>query len=217
MIIEGRLSRVAAKIEAVGLRLNDPVPPSAVVAFEERNGIRLPDDYRAFITTLGNGGPGPYKGLEPLDTGVTSHQFAGEFPYHPENLSEPFEATYWSYWNDFCGTLMLNRQERIEWDYHEDAEPRTLLVVSGPGRGRMVMVDWEREYFGPIYHPAPDFLAWYEEWLDHPAESRVRRRRECDFDRPGWGSRTVRDHPDVEEAVWAARMIRAPLQPLGLA
>ncbi|MFI0446939.1 HEAT repeat domain-containing protein [Actinomadura sp. 6N118] len=186
---------------------------SAVVAFEERNGIRLPDGYRAFITTLGNGGPGPYQGLEPLDTGVTSHQLSGEFPYHPERLDESYEATYW---NAYRGTLMLNRQDRIEWDYHEDVDPRTLLVVSGPGRGRMVMVDWEREYFRPIYHPAPDFLAWYEEWLDRLADRRPEGRAEgrtrfweTDFDRPGWDSRAVRDHPEVEEAVWAARMIRA--------
>jgi NAD(P)-dependent dehydrogenase (short-subunit alcohol dehydrogenase family) len=41
----------------------------------------------------------------------------------------------------------------------------TLLVVTGPGRGRLVEVNAEG-FFAPHFHTDPDFLAWYERWLD---------------------------------------------------
>jgi len=37
-----------------------------LVAFESSNGMQLPEDYRLFLATVGNGGAGPFYGLEPL-------------------------------------------------------------------------------------------------------------------------------------------------------
>ncbi|HVX64001.1 MAG TPA: SMI1/KNR4 family protein [Pirellulales bacterium] len=47
-------------------RLNPPLDASVVEAFENQHGISLPDDYKLFITTMGNGGAGPSYGLFPL-------------------------------------------------------------------------------------------------------------------------------------------------------
>ncbi|MBC6461494.1 hypothetical protein, partial [Actinomadura sp. HBU206391] len=80
--------------------------------------------------------------------------------------------------------------------------------MTGRGRGRLVTVDAGREHFGPIYHPANGFLSWYEEWLDLRARGSAGRVRN-DFDRSGAYPTTVLEHPDVDEAVWAARMIGA--------
>src|SRR4051794_40138647 len=47
-------------------KLNPRLAVSIVEAFEDRHGLRLPDDYRAFITEVGNGGAGPHYGLFPF-------------------------------------------------------------------------------------------------------------------------------------------------------
>ena len=58
-------------------KLNPPIPVSTIEEFEARHGIRLPDDYRHFVTEIGNGGAGPYYGLFPFgqqDDGLSWEQ-----------------------------------------------------------------------------------------------------------------------------------------------
>ncbi|MEV5828973.1 HEAT repeat domain-containing protein [Spirillospora sp. NPDC052242] len=210
-MIEERLARTAAKLAALRGRLapfGPPLPEERVAAFEDRNGVRLPDAYRRFVTTIGNGGPGPYQGLLALDPDLHDPQLAGTFPYGPDDLPTlwPRETTEWAYWDMYRGTLPVARQHDIEWEYHETAEPESRLVLSGPGRGRVVMVDASRDWFPPIHHPAPDFLAWYDEWLDDPF-SRVHRYG-SDFDRRGVRLADLRD-ADPDEAVRTAHVVAA--------
>lgn len=47
-------------------RLNPPVPEDFVRDVEEKCGFTLPEDYRRFITRVGDGGAGPYYGIEPF-------------------------------------------------------------------------------------------------------------------------------------------------------
>ena len=64
-----RLARLKPKIfgaEGHGFKLNPPLKEFDVAAFEEKHHIRLPDDYRQFITEIGNDGAGPYFGVFPL-------------------------------------------------------------------------------------------------------------------------------------------------------
>jgi hypothetical protein len=225
-----RLARVAAKLaeaRADGarthgerehrFRLLPPLTEPEVWAYEERNGIRLPEDYRLFITRLGNGGAGPYYGVQPLDPAVRDPQIAQPYLFGPDDLCASYGLVdlgplAWrhelmrndhqdGYWEQTAGAVWLCRQEQARWAYHEYGEPWTLLVVSGAGHGRLVTIERDEGRFAPIYHPAPDFLGWYEEWLDTRA---TRRGEGNDLGRPGEAT-TVRDHPDEEEALWAAR------------
>src|SRR3954454_16307446 len=43
-------------------KLNPPLPTSVIEAFEERHGVSLPEDYRHFLSEIGNGGDGPHYG-----------------------------------------------------------------------------------------------------------------------------------------------------------
>src|SRR5690348_6488288 len=47
-------------------KLNPPLPVSVVEAFEGTHGISLPEDYRLFLTEIGNGGAGPCYGVLPF-------------------------------------------------------------------------------------------------------------------------------------------------------
>src|SRR5215813_12558694 len=49
--------------EAHGYELYPPLLEEELSAFESEHGIRLPHDYRHFLTSVGNGGAGPYYGL----------------------------------------------------------------------------------------------------------------------------------------------------------
>ena len=47
--------------------LRPALAEAAAARFERKHTVVLPAGYRAFLTTLGDGGAGPYYGLEPLD------------------------------------------------------------------------------------------------------------------------------------------------------
>ena len=49
--------------ESHRFELNPAVRKSIVTNFESKYRIELPEDYRRFITELGNGGAGPYYGV----------------------------------------------------------------------------------------------------------------------------------------------------------
>jgi len=61
-------------------RLGQTLSESELAAFESANRIRLPDDYRWFLAAVGNGGAGPFYGVEPLST-------------FDRDLSQPFRIT----------------------------------------------------------------------------------------------------------------------------
>ncbi|MEV4973670.1 HEAT repeat domain-containing protein [Streptomyces scopuliridis] len=152
--------------ESHGYRLNPPLPESRVAAFEAEHGIVLPEGYRRFVTDVGDGGAGPAYGLLSLaDTYDTvSDSFAGHLrepsPFVPDTLYG------YDWWDGFWGPD--DRPDPLQGTLaivHHGCTSYTQLVVTGPGRGRLVNVDLNGVP-APYVLEDPDFLAWYERWLD---------------------------------------------------
>jgi hypothetical protein len=186
----GRIERILRKLEHVresgiscfgsekhGWRLNPVLPEAVISAFESEHGIRLPDDYRQFLSRAGNGGAGPYYGILPLarwhstalwvdfddEEKISRDYLARSCPLHPgmsraetweEDLAHENLGFSWDSY--YQGTITLVEQGCTYCG---------LLVVSGPAAGRVVYVDVQR--CGPPYFVENvDFLSWYERWLD---------------------------------------------------
>ncbi|MBE1532752.1 HEAT repeat domain-containing protein [Actinomadura algeriensis] len=171
--MDERLRRIAAKLAIVPhlthrshsfgeethrFALGPPLPEDDVARFEARIGAELPRPYRDFLTTIGHGGAGPYYGLEPLDgrdpvRGCPSRAFPlapGPRPGPDWHLDVPGEP--------YDGTIPLASQGCTYW---------SVLVVTGPARGRVLDIDESLQ--PPFFTSDPDFLAWYERWLDELA------------------------------------------------
>jgi SMI1/KNR4 family protein SUKH-1 len=141
-----------------GFKLNPPLNEADVAEFEASRGVRLPADYRRYITEIGNGGAGPYYGVFPLgymDDGFDiaswdrPHSIVGdlaaEFPYReawndltgtPEELAQENEEEYERLMNAFedryFAPSVMNGAFPI---CHMGCALRVWLVVSGEQRG----------------------------------------------------------------------------------
>jgi hypothetical protein len=66
--------------------LNPPLGVDEIERFEQDAGVKLPEEYRNFLTRIGNGGAGPYYGLFSLEQ--VRSEFDDEFPL--ERIGELF-------------------------------------------------------------------------------------------------------------------------------
>jgi hypothetical protein len=132
-------------------QLDRVMPEADLRRFELELRVELPEDYRCFVATIGNGGAGPAYGLVPLELppwrDIT-------LPFPLEQASDQLPADElellgnpYSYPGvlDFC---------------HNGCGYYTCLVVNGPARGTI----W---YGGDKYLPTGlSFSAWYRAWLE---------------------------------------------------
>jgi hypothetical protein len=154
---------------------------AVVEAFERKRQARLPDAYRQFLLRLGNGGVGPYT-FCPLKDWL-EHEGIPEKEVPPDYLSTPSIITPEMLDPKICtpsyeqGPLFrkfINEQRIEQEENYLGCGMVTLsscgcafyvtLVVSGPYADRIL-------YFGgyPYFSDEPDFLSWYERWLDERA------------------------------------------------
>lgn len=129
-------------------QFHSPLPETEIAAYEARHGIQIPADYRCFLATLGNGGPGPDYGLlrlqdEPRDL---SQPFPGIDSYElPEDPLEDDEL--------LPGILCI---------CHQGCEHYYYLVVNGPAYGAVFSGTAERAF----WHCNASFAEWYRHWAE---------------------------------------------------
>jgi len=175
--------------------LNSPLPETDVAAFEQRHNIQLPADYRSFLTSIGNGGAGPFYGVFPL--GLVDG-LGGKLKAWSEAdgfigvLSKPFPQT--EAWNDLRGRLSDELAKTDDEEYwkqlgqfeegyfasslvdgaipicHMGCALRIWLVITGRQAGSLWR-DGRADCTGlsPLLlangSPAT-FSLWYREWLE---------------------------------------------------
>ncbi|NLR60291.1 SMI1/KNR4 family protein [Chitinophaga polysaccharea] len=162
--------------------LYTPLQPEQVAAFELTRGIELPACYKAFLTTIGNGGPsymdsaaGPFYGIYPM--GENTDEFAGapsDYLQQPVNIYSGMTAAHWE----------SLKHDLLADDLSDDVYTATLgrvfagilpigsqgcsyyhgLLLNGPYAGRVVNIDLDLAQ--PVFSFADNFLDWYEGWLD---------------------------------------------------
>ena len=166
-------------------------PREVVVKFETEYEVALPEDYRQFLTEVGNGGAGPYYGmfgLGEMDDGW-GYKFWKEM-VDVGDVSRPFPHT--GPWNDLSGKPDCDRDGSEESDRlwgafeqryynpaifngaipicHLGCAYRQWLVVTGAEAGH-VWCDDSADYGG--LYPLSErgfarvtFYQWYRDWLD---------------------------------------------------
>jgi hypothetical protein len=136
-----------------------PLPESKVRELEDKHQLTLPEDYRAYITTVADGGPGPLLHFEEAikyvnDSGGMS--LIQTCRLHPD-------GEYWAEWGNLAkrdyncyGILPL-----FESDYGEAIG----LVVTGAAKGRILSYS-RYNYRLPWFADETSFVDFYLRWRD---------------------------------------------------
>ncbi len=163
-----RVARIAQKVRARGTPFGSPLSEGTVNQFESQHGIILPDGFRAFITQIGNGGPGPSEyGWAPLghaaqDMRPDEASIWTDLPY----VRQPFPFTAPWIWESGDVSAEGVFEQRLHGTIYlgnDGCGAYWFLVVTGPERGNVWMVCGEG--MQPT-SPKRDFLQWIEDWLD---------------------------------------------------
>lgn len=172
-------------------KFNTPLSIEALNSFEEQFEIQLPQDYKLFLSEIGNGGAGPFYGIHPLQRDLGQFNPKNKFEFlkfdfpHSEcwNWSEKIFSTFDElraseeevigdffdevFWEQYCKDELTYGSIYIA-EY--GCALRFLLIVTGNERGK-IWFDQRADCNGinPIIDKQGnklDFSDWYVEWLD---------------------------------------------------
>lgn len=174
-----------------GYKLNPVIPIDQIREFESTHKIILPDEYVAFLTQIGNGGVGPFYGLEPIQNSL----FDGLDYKRPESLLNPSKPfIYTEPWNlEFAPTVNEEENEEqyekelsaFDKKYYDKELMNGVIAICNYGCAISLNLVVNGEEYGKIWtddrgngngiYPSHElgnkdrisFLDWYELWLDN--------------------------------------------------
>lgn len=167
-------------------KLNPPASPEQVRRFEEKHNLLLPEEYKFFLTQIGNGGAGPYYGLYSLeeveryteyletpeitetpDSTVKARTEEAPAPAFIDRRMTPEDWAARMEELDNCGeeeydSLMYKLCAGMLVIGTQGCTYDTVLMCKGSECGKIVYIDWNLEpKYGPFFTGMP-FLYWYE-------------------------------------------------------
>ncbi|MFT3705917.1 MAG: SMI1/KNR4 family protein [Agriterribacter sp.] len=175
-------------------KLNRPLSIEAINRFEEKYRIKLPSEYVDFVSQIGNGGAGPYYGLERLENGIFD-DLDYKRPEFLLNPSEPFLHT--EPWNIKFESEVSREENEEEYEnqyyqfeqaYFDSSQMNGVIAICNYGCGVSLNLVVNGKEYGNIWaddrgsdagiFPSIDFgnkdriqfLNWYELWLDKSIE-----------------------------------------------
>jgi hypothetical protein len=175
--LDPRVTRIMGKLAVVRERriesfgsdgryeFSPALTEAEVRALERQHGIELPEAFRTFVTQVGASGVGPYYGIvrperwaEVLNGDVAMPDFAARPSVWTADL--PRDDATWERVSagmdePFQGSIMIAAQGCAYY---------ATLVVTGRERGRVMYICLDGAV--PFFPENPDFLSWYERWLD---------------------------------------------------
>ncbi|HNO77709.1 MAG TPA: SMI1/KNR4 family protein [Phycisphaerae bacterium] len=174
------METLSSKLQAANVRLAPPIALEEVRAFESNADIKLPQDYVTFITTIGNGGVGPYCRLMPLARWSWCHWI--DDPQNNHSLTSPCIVTPDA---TALGENWLSEVGVPQWEERFDAgewDPMfgTIavaeigcglyysLIINGPHTGRVFR-------YGDRVENPPKFVEQmtFAQWLEHEVDTMV--------------------------------------------
>jgi hypothetical protein len=196
MTISGRIAKLLAanpQCHMFGSRYHEcrvgpPADPAVLARVEALAGVELPADYREFVTTIGDGGLGPYYGIMSLtdamgqvertsglaslgkDSPLTEDISIGDLMNRPADWAEhttriETDPDYAAGWSQLRAKFMAE-----PWCHGRlpiaqfGCGDWFFLVLRGPRRGTM-WVDSLDSSSG-LFCLEVDFRTWYSRWLD---------------------------------------------------
>jgi hypothetical protein len=136
---------------------------SELLRFEAEHHIQLPPDYRDFLRHIGNGGAGPYYGILPLRQWQEAFSDEDQLALDAPNPLTPGLKPK-SDWEELCGCQYSDCYQGAITICHQGCTYYALLIITGTQRGRVCNIDVSGQV--PVFAQHPDFLSWYEGWLD---------------------------------------------------
>jgi hypothetical protein len=172
-------------------RMRPPMPEAELAAFERKHGVVLPEDYREFLLLAGDGGAGPYYGIEPLSD--WDHWFE-EQEEIPGFLASPCPLVDCAALKQAWNAAKVRDARLAKGVVYEGASPShswepflerdwlawgrgtinlcdqgctysARLIVSGEARGRIVYLDAQL-WYPPYFVQDLSFIDWYERWIE---------------------------------------------------
>lgn len=172
-------------------RLNSCLDESEIRNFELKHNIKLPEEYVTFLITIGNGGAGPFYGLEPLGN-VLFCDLDYKRPEFLLNPSKPFMHS--KAWNMTFEPTVDEDKNEMEYEkqyeefqelYFDNIYMDGAIAICNYGCAVSLNLVVNGEEYGNIWtddrasdagiYPSKElgnngrikFLDWYELWIDN--------------------------------------------------